>query len=248
MNGIDPEKLMAYVDGELGAAEHAEVERAVAADPALRAEVEAQRRLRSTLRGHYGPVAEEEVPERLRAMLGAGDDPQDANVASLAKVRASRLRMPRSHELAAIAATLVVGFLAGQMVPRGRSVPVIVEQGPLFAEGPLAASLESQLASTQPADTPIRIGLTFADTNGRACRTFEAPSFAGLACRDSGQWQLVMTDARWRATGEYRQAASPAVAEAAQSLMAGSPLDADGERAAQTAGWDLKAAPAGPMD
>ena len=46
MSRFGLETLLAYADGELGAEERAEVERALAEDPALRAELEAQDRNR----------------------------------------------------------------------------------------------------------------------------------------------------------------------------------------------------------
>ena len=67
---IDDDLLMAFADGELDEVTRARVERAVAEDPALKARLEVQQRLRARLAAHYGPAVDEAVPERLRAMLG----------------------------------------------------------------------------------------------------------------------------------------------------------------------------------
>ena len=82
---IDDDILMAFADGELDEISRARVERAVAADPALRARLEQQQKLRATLAAFYGPTAEEEVPEQFRAML-------DTNVVDFAERRPGAAR------------------------------------------------------------------------------------------------------------------------------------------------------------
>lgn len=232
---IDDERLMAYADGELGADEREAVERALAGDAALRAKLTEQQRLRAILSGHYGPVAAEEVPERLLAMLGAHPDRE--RVASLGAAREKR-RPPVWRRIGTIAASVAVGLLAGQMVSLRGDGPVGTDDGMLVARGELARALDTQLASAQVAAAPTRIGVTFADRQGRFCRSFEAPAFAGLACRESGDWQILMTaPPPAAATTQYRQAGSSIVLEAAQQMMAGAPLGADAERAAMEAGW-----------
>jgi len=234
---IDEEKLMAFADGELHGAERAAVEQALETDAALRGRLEAQRRLRATLSGHYGPVAGEEVPERLLALLGAAK-PENVPSLSAARERRKPIRRPAWRNLGAIAATLAVGIVAGQLVPS--SAPIGVEDGRLVAQGELAAALETQLASAQTPETATRIGITFADRQGRACRTFDAAAASGLACREDGTWSVLMTGpGRNAAATEYRQAGSPLVLQAAQEMMAGEPLDAAGERAAIDAGWKI---------
>ena len=69
MSQIDEAMLIALVDGELDEVNRRRVERAVADDPALAARLEAHQRLRARLSSHYAPVAQEPVPERLRALL-----------------------------------------------------------------------------------------------------------------------------------------------------------------------------------
>ena len=107
---IDPDRLMAYVDGELDEAQRREVERAMAADPALRDEVDRQHRLRATLTTHYGPVTQEDVPDRLRALLGADANAAfgETNVASLAEARERRRGWPVWANAGAIAASLAI--------------------------------------------------------------------------------------------------------------------------------------------
>ena len=234
MNEVGDEMLMAYLDGELGAHERETVERALAGSPTLRAEVERQQMLRSSLGVFYAPVAEEEVPERLRAILAA--EPKGAEVVDFAAARERRRTPFRLPHFAAMAASLAVGVIAAQLAftPAG---PVAVEDGAMLARGDLAQALETQLASAGAAgDT--RIGVTFEDREGRICRTFESPAVSGIGCRGDAGWVLPMT-AAGRSAGptEYRQAGSPVVMEQAQAMMAGDPLDAAAEAAAKEKGW-----------
>lgn len=226
---IDDELLMAYADGELDELNRARVERALAEDPDLRARLEQQERLRATLAAHYGPAIEEDVPERLRAML-------ESKVVAFAPPRPR----PRWQNFAALAATLLLGLALGRtlLVPAGG--PIGVDNGALVARGPLADALETQLASAQGANAATRIGLSFAAADGRLCRTFDSASVSGLACRGDSGWQLMMTAAGAGGTrGDYRQAGSgnSLVAQAAQELMAGEALDAEAERRARDSGW-----------
>jgi hypothetical protein len=68
---VTDEDLMAFADGELSGADAERVSAAVAADPALSARIEAERRLRTMLGDHLAPVAAEPVPESLTLMIAA---------------------------------------------------------------------------------------------------------------------------------------------------------------------------------
>lgn len=226
---IDDETLMAFADGELDELNRTRVERALAEDPELRGRLEQQQRLRATLAAHYRPAIEEEVPERLRAML-------ETNVAAFAPPRPR----PMWQNFAALAATLLLGLALGRTLLVPAVGPVGIENGALVAQGALADALETQLASAQAADASTRIGLSFAASDGRLCRTFDSASVSGLACRGDRGWQLIMTAAGAGSTrGDYRQAgsASPLVAQAAQELIAGAAFDAATERRARDSGW-----------
>lgn len=233
---IDDDILMAFADGELDEVARARVERAVAADPALRARLEQQQRLRATLAAFYGPTAEEEVPEHFRALL-------DTNVVDFAAARAGRARTARPlwQNLAALAATLLLGLALGRTLLMPAAGPVGIENGTMVAEGPLAQALDTQLASAQAPDAATRIGTSFAAADGRLCRTFDSAAMAGVACRGEQGWQLMMTSAGSGGAqgGGYRQAgsSSPLVAQAAQELMAGEAFDAAAERQARDSGW-----------
>jgi hypothetical protein len=230
---ISDEMLGAYADGALDAEARQAVEQALESDPALGERLDAHRRLHAALSSHYAPVAEEPVPERLRALLQP--QAQVVDFAAVREKRAERRSLFRWPQYGAMAASLAVGLLAGQLAFTGGG-PVAMEDGAMVARADLAEALDAQLASA-PGDGQTRIGLTFADTQGRICRSFDRADLSGIACREGGDWRMAVTAAPSGATGEYRQAGAPAVLALAQEMMAGQPFDAAAERAARNAGW-----------
>ena len=110
------------------------------------------------------------------------------------------------------------------------------ENGALIASGTLAKALDTQLASNQPGDAAVRIGLSFEDQAGRYCRTFEGKTLSGIGCREGDYWQLERT-LQGQATADYRQASSCELAAAAAAMMEHDALDAESERSARDTGW-----------
>lgn len=217
------DRLMAYVDGELDDDARRAFETELASDPDLAAQVAAQRALRARLSATYGPVIEEAVPLRLELAARTAND---------------HARTRRVAVWAAMAASLVVGVLAGRFafLPE----PPVAVGADLPARTELARALDRQLAAEPGV---VRIGLTFRDPQGRYCRTFQsaADRLAGLACRGSERWRVTMATA-WSPSAEpqYRTAASatpPEVLAAVDRALAGETLDAAQETAARDRGW-----------
>lgn len=248
MNYSD-EILMAYADGELAEPQRSEVEAAVRADPALASIVDGHRALRRDVSAAFAGVLDEPVPARLQA-------PATGKVLSFEAARNARARTQAAAPVlkrtwprwAALAATLVVGVLAGGVWldggkgDGGKGVGSFVSAdagGRLTARGELAGALSRQLASEAAPGSAVRIGVSFAARDGGYCRSFSVGAKAGLACRDGEAWRVpVLTDTA-AAAGEYRQAASApqAVLEAIDERIAGTTLDAAAERAARERGW-----------
>lgn len=228
---FDPATVAAYVDGELDDLTARRIEREAAADPALATEIERHRALKARLMAHFAPVSEEPVPERFRALL-TPDTGIDTSLA--ARREAKRARFTPVH-WGAIAASLALGLTIG-LQPWMPAADVTQANGTLAASGSLAHALDTQLASNQPANADIRIGLSFRDKQGRTCRSFEGRDLSGIGCRDGGRWALERTMGG-RSESDYRQASSGDLAAAAAAMMAGDPYDADAERAARDRGW-----------
>jgi hypothetical protein len=244
MNYSD-EILMAYADGELAEPQRSEVEAAVRADPALASIVDGHRALRRDVSAAFAGVLDEPVPARLQA-------PSTGKVLSFEAARSARARTQAAAPVpkrtwpkwAALAATVVVGVLAGGVwLDAGKGDGDFVSAdagGRMTARGELAGALSRQLASEASPGSAVRIGVSFATRDGGYCRSFSAGAKAGLACRDGEAWRVpVLTDTAAAAAGEYRQAASApqAVLEAIDERIAGTTLDAAAERAARERGW-----------
>ena len=234
----DEEEFFAWLDGELDGVAAASVEARVAADPALAEQARAHRALGAGLRGVFDPVMAAPPPDHF-----------DTAPIDLAEAR-ERLRQWRPNGLpqwAAIAATLVLGVGLGTAIGgrsaiggRGNTSPTAIEGGHMVAAAGLSQALDRQLASTDQANAATRIGLTFRNHDGALCRSFDGREGAGLACRAGDQWQVEALFGPGGASGgDYRAASggNPRLGALVDETIAGDPLDAAGERAAQAGGW-----------
>jgi len=240
MTGFDDERLMAYVDGELGPQVCSEIEAAMAADPVLAERVARHRALRQAAAQAFAGVLSEPVPERLLRAAGKVEILRPSFGAS----RAAAGRPPWL-QLAAMAACLVVGLAVGRSLEFGEPAALApAPGGGLQARGVLAAALDRQLAA-EPGVKKISVGLSFRSKVGGYCRTFQMSreALAGLACRREGRWAAVMVTGSAVRGGDpqgYRMAASaapPAVLAAVDEMIDGAPLDREQEIAARASGW-----------
>ena len=219
--------LIAYVDGELSAEERREVDRAAELDAAVATRLAAHKRLRAGMADAYAPVLDEAIPA---ALLVAVKGASDAKVVAFTPRRA----LPAWPAFAAMAACLVLGLAIGFGAPDASLVA-----SDMTAKGKLASALDRQLAADQ-GGAAIRIGVTFTDTAGAYCRTFQANGVAGLACRDGEGWRVpVLSAIAPQASDGFRTASSlpAAVAAAVDERIAGEALDAAGEAKARANGW-----------
>jgi hypothetical protein len=234
---VTEEMLAAYADGELDAKEQAEVEAAMAADPVLARKVQAHRALKARLSAHYAPIAQEAVPPGLAALLATptqSSDAGEAKVVSFAAARQKRGLPPAVRRWVPIAGpALAASLVLAVLQPWQGNAP----QG--YAQGDLAAVLDTQLAATQPDEAPTRILLSFERDGGDLCRAWRDADTGGIACRDGTGWKIERQFALKETTvSEFRQAGSEAdLLAAAQDMASGAALDAEGERAARERGW-----------
>ncbi|HEU4372940.1 MAG TPA: hypothetical protein VFS02_05595 [Telluria sp.] len=240
------ETLMAFADGELDEATRAEVERAMRADPALAVRVQQHIALRRDVFRAFVRTLDEPVPQRLRQVVAS---PKVIQLDSVRAARKQAAEAPRHWswpEWGAIAATLVVGVLAGSFglksVQGETTFAMAGANGALTAHGKLDAALTQQLASAPPAGAGVRIGVSFVGRDGQYCRTFAMASAAGLACRAGAAWTIpVMVEGDGGSGGgDYRQAGSempPAVLAAMDARAVGPSLDAKAEQAAAQRNW-----------
>jgi anti-sigma factor RsiW len=251
----DEETLMAYADGELDAAQRAEIAAVIERDPALAARVEKIRAVRAKVAGAFATVLRQPVPERLSQAAGGGitfttpvTAPSRGNVVQFPSRGTPAPRAPwHAREWLAMAASLVLGIVVTWQVLQKPEDPdfITASNGALVARGALAKALDEQLASQQDRAGAVVIGLSFEARGKSYCRTFtlRASATAGLACREGAEWQIPVTTAVEIPTGEMQQVATPippAVMQAIETRIAGDTLDVQGEEAARAKGWGAK--------
>jgi anti-sigma factor RsiW len=229
---FSPETLMAYADGELDAQMRSAIEAEMAVDPQVAKEVERHRALRAEVGGAFGGVLDEPVPDRL---LHA------------ARKNGQSRRQWSWPEWTSIAASLLIGVLAGRTMlhqpDRPSGIIVAGIDGRVIAGGPLAQALSEQLSSQD--GTRVDIGLSFRAKSGEYCRTFSTYAsnlVVGFACRDAEGWRIDMlsTSPRPGSAGDYRMATTELPAPIVQAIaerMQGEALDADEEAIARQRRW-----------
>lgn len=246
MLGVTEDDLMAWVDGELPPAEADRVAAAVAADASLAARAARLQALNRQLRQAFAADLGEPVPEGLAAIARGEHLARPAGRATIHPLAPQRRRLGWAA-WGGIAAGLVLGVA---LLPRLASWPAGTADsvqaradGQLVARGGLADALEHGLASETRSDG-TRLLLSFRDRHGEFCRSFAAPVGRGLACRQGGQWQVVVLTAPAAAapaSGDQLRLASgdvpAAVLDAVEQRIAGLALDAAQERSARDAGW-----------
>jgi hypothetical protein len=233
---VTDETFFAWLDGELDPQEAARIAAEVAADPELDERARRHRAMQARLKRPFDSLLDAPVPEPLLAAVRK-PEPEIIDFAAAQRSRGAR-RWASLPQWASVAATLAVGIFVGTMVPEWSNAPVEVQGGRIYAAAALDHALDTQLASAPSGD--VRIGLTFRDQGGAICRSFTQAAASGLACRDNGRWQVRGLFAAPEGQGsDYRMAAGmdSNLAALVDSTMAGEPLDANLEKAAQERGW-----------
>jgi hypothetical protein len=221
----------------------------MAIDPTLAERVAKHRALRADLGAAFGGVLDEPVPSRL--LDAANSSPaakRSATVTDLSAARAAKSgdRKSRSWswpEWTAIAASLLIGVLAGRSALQpAQSEMFATTSGGIVATGELSAALSDQLSGTAK-DANVQIGLSFRAKGGDYCRSFAAGTAAGFACREDAQWRVrALNEVGTHATSdEYRMAGSelpPPILSAIDDVMEGEALDREQEQAARERGWN----------
>jgi anti-sigma factor RsiW len=244
---LDDETLMAYADGELDAAQRAEIAAALQRDPALAARVDKHLALRAEVAGAFATVLTRPVPENLRAAAAGSATPADRARGNVVQFPTRSARAPatpwRAREWLAMAASVLLGVvISWRAWSPGDTGTITAQRGALVAHGVLAAALDRQLAANQSNDAAVKIGLTFKARDGSYCRSFalREGGITGLACRAGGEWRIPVTASADAAGGDFRQAAGsipPAVMQAIEARISGDALNATGETSARDAGW-----------
>jgi hypothetical protein len=243
----DDEALSALLDDALSPDDAAELRQRLEREPALRARLAALEHANMAVRKAYVGVIDEPLPARV---LDALTLPGERD--TVVPFRARRLKFVTVLPLAAAATlALAIGVVIGTRVDSGGSASptgIVAEAGVVAPGSALFAALDGlPSAATQAVGAGVTATprLTFATDDGEYCRLVELASERGaseaLACRREGEWQLEMVVfvERGPRDGVYRPASGPSPGLEAEidSLIAGEPLDAAGERELIERGW-----------
>lgn len=248
MLGVTDEELMAWVDGELPPPAADRVAAAVAADTGLAARAARLQGLNHQLRQAFAAELDEPVPDALAAIARGEHLAAPATGARVVPL-AARRRLGWAQWGGLAAGVVLAVALLPQRWTQGDAPGALVStqaDGRLVARGALADALERGLAG-EPRPDGTRLLLSFRDRTGEFCRSFAAPAGRGLACREAGQWQIVVLTApvapvppASAASEQLRLASSElpaAVLAAVEQRIAGLALDTTQERAARDTGW-----------
>jgi anti-sigma factor RsiW len=230
---LNRDELDRFVDGELSPGEMERIAAMLADSPEQNAYVARQESLRKQLRDEFHAL-DGSMPERLI---------QTARTAPASwrwRLRATREPNRLFRWLVPTCATLVLGFVAGISL-RPQADLATSASGQVIAHGTLDKALDRQLASEASAG-PVRIGISFRNKAGQACRTFNSGSNAGLACHNAGAWVVTMLvrQVPEDAGSAYRMAGSEmpdAVRRAVTASIRGEPFDAAMEAQTARDGW-----------
>jgi anti-sigma factor RsiW len=232
---LDRDTLNRFVDGELPPKEMEDIAAKLAGDQELNAYVARHENLRNQLRDRFRAL-DGSMPEQLIETV------RTAPVSWQWRLRAALAPNRPLRWLAPACAALVLGFVAGTSLWPAKNDFGTGASGQLVAQGALGKALDSQLAS-EGNSGPVRIGISFRNKAGQACRIFNSGSTAGLACHSAGTWvvgMLVKQAAPEDAGAAYRMVGSEmpdAVRRAVTSSISGEPFDAAAESRAARDGW-----------
>ncbi len=137
--------LVAYLDGELGRAERADVERRLAADAGVRDRLESLQDGRRPFVQAFAAMLEAAPVEKLEAMLAALPEPGSSEVA--------RTKDNRRQRLVPVAAAVAAAFVAG-LVTAELAGTVFKTPSPIIADTSSSAPWRQAVAEYQALYTP----------------------------------------------------------------------------------------------
>lgn len=242
---ITNETVYRYVDGTLPPDKQAEFAAMLAADPELAARVETQERLSQGARQSFAQDLAERVPDRWIAMIDAATPAVGSGqVESLAAHRQRRSIKWKGWEVGTAAAAVLVG---GIMLGRVQTSDPLIEEtnGIILAAAPLKQALGEarsgiplQFAGSRALDVRLSLKRPAGDYCRDAVLTGPGESAAQLiACHRNGEWEVEGLVQTTRQKGAYQTAAGDGPLDMLVDSMAGEVLDADGEAAAISQGW-----------
>lgn len=217
---LNDELLGAYIDGELGAGQKAEVERLVQESPGAQMRLERMRAGDSALRRAFG--------------AGAGE--REDNLAELVRRGWPKRSSWRNYWVGgAIAAASVLGVFGAQL-----TAPSL---GPgMHLSADMAAALERAPSGDRISvrGGEMHMALSFLNEGGDVCRQYRTSSARqqvdSIACREDGAWRIAV-QAAVEDQGYRTAAANDPIAAAVERMGGASVLSAEEEQVLIAKRW-----------
>lgn len=244
MTAYSDEILSAYIDGEGEPSMRDEIDRALEADAALAARIEALRGPDALLR--------DAIVETLAAKpfeLAAPQtetSPETSNVVAFRKRQIPRVNWPVWGAIAASIALMLFGGLGGYVSRGGNSGPFAAEtDGSVVASNNLADALSRARGgvSEPVGGATLTVALSFRAGSGHPCRQFNLSGadagVSGIACHQGETWRVVGLVAHGGRKAPFQTAAGPeeTLSRVADQLGFSEAMDAAAERRAIQTGW-----------
>jgi hypothetical protein len=240
----DEERLAAFLDGELGSAERAAVERQMATDPDFATTAHQLQQNDAAMREAFDGPMHEDVPDRFRALLA--EAPRMAGAGAICSPVNDNAPVGWRRLGGAVAASLALGLLGGNLLQR----PVAGTTSSVTTSVAFNDALDhvaSGRGITLAKGGKVVPRLTFASRSGGYCRQFDLDQNgrpqAGIACREGSGWQLQALLPRSdtaQGTDDYAVAegsGDPALDGVAMALRKGDPLSASEEATLIRRAW-----------
>lgn len=250
---IDDEILMAFADGELDAAEAAQVAQAVADDPALAARVDLFRQTRAALQA---------APEASPKDQALADMIRATQAQAKMQAQESRAADPLADQIRAAAAAATTAHLAGRdpQIAANRSLPtpanrnwaplavaasLVLALGIGWLAGPwgnaptpgleptVVAALNSLPSGESTGD--VTAIASFRTADGTLCREYETEAEIAVACRAGSTWENRFAATQINSPDYVPASGEGNVDNFLASIGAGEPLTTADEQAALAA-------------
>jgi hypothetical protein len=240
---VSDDDLFAFVEGALSEQDRARIEFLLSSDAALRGRLEQVRRAASALKAAFPLPAEE---PRFEQIVEEGF--RERERARFRTQPAFDWRQPIAAGLALATVAGGGGYWlghAGSQQP-GLDLVSIAPGNPVFAALEGTPSGETMQISADAAVKPI---LTFQSAEGDFCREVEFDSAqaasVGVACREGGEWRVVVLAATESGPSESGYAtvgegASVALENVFERLGGGDPLSPEAEQALISSRWQAR--------
>ncbi len=248
---FDDTLLMAFADGELDDEKSAEIEAAINDDKQLAERVAGFMQTRALAQEAMAPLADQPVPDALRASVlamvarnnaqtTANEPVASDNVISIADAPARHFpRAPMSQLAIAASIALVVGgvlghYFSGENIgPASDGLTTATLGNPELVRAIQTVPSGSEMNMDNGAR--LRFIASFLSSDSRLCREFEIDPVGGdtsvvVACSEDSQWQVRFQVAAAPSDGGYAPASSLATLDAyLEAIGAGQPLSTQEE-------------------